>query len=1372
MQKLIGVRGHVRASKAPWRIAVFLLVFGWMASLAQAQISVDETGLHDGAVVYGIDASSEVDPVTNSQIISLLAAGEVNAMLYADVTFTAYGIFSDPNSTNSGNITAQGIGGNADGLGNIYSYAALYGIYTEGTVNNSGTINVDLTGGEADAANLTIANAQAHASVYGIHGQSALVNTGDVDATATGGSADIDGFEGAANASGYVYGLYANVSGATLSNQADVDVDAVGGSASGINDFSAGASADGTAYALIADNALDNSGMITTRASGGSTFAEGAVEASAYSRAFARGLLGQAGPVTNSGAVVATATGGVADANSILDARADATANAYAIAGADIDNTGVLTVTALGGAAEATTEALASADANGIYGIGDSLTNRGIVAVAATGGIADANDYARANARANGLFASGAATFNNGALTVTTTGGTADADDTYGAATANAYAFGVNSNGPVENSRAIEVEAAAGQAGAYRAEAEAEAYGVYSSYDLIANSGLVDVMALGGSATSATTSTEYDTRASGIAYGLLSEDGAIENTADITAAAVGGVVASSATNTEHELFANAWAYGLSLSGSIESTYPDRHVDNSSDVIVHATGGTATGSADEVAASARAYGIDAQDALIDNTGNITATATGGTAQSSSNDAGSEPGAYSNAWAYAIRSEDGTVHNSGSLTATATGGAATGQGTAEASARAEVYGLYVHEDPEDSADRDVYNHATVAVVATGGSAVSAADDADASVTAYGLSASAADVDNTGDITVTAMAGSATAGLEALSAFEAYGLRVADAELNNAGDVTVVARSGAATGQTALAGGTAVGLYGSGGLTNSGDIVTVIEAEGISGTDNAIAGAEATGIYAREFLNNSGDIAVTADMSQTTATLSNVGAYGIRVTNAEVNNNADLSVTATAPDGFSSRAYGIYVDGNSTLTNTGIVRATGDIAYELHVDDNASVTLVDTYNVTLDGDPDAASIYVGENATLALNDATLTVAGVSREIRWDTPYRLFELGPNGAVDGNFVETTALNPNTTATYHDQNSASRDDDRVTLSYTPGASTAPPSAAVEKQMLSQALDTVNTHMTSLMLYDVLSGPGLPLLADAGPTQRSLALAQSGSDTQSGVFIEPYYSRLERDADPMGYDASLWGFAAGYERRIENTFLALHMGYGRSDIDYSGAGYSPNSEDQDILTGGVSALTRWDEWTLRYGLTGFYGWHDYEGLTGLALDERETGSTESYGTVATIMAGHIFRHRSHVFLPEAGLNWIWAHRQRYTTEATDAAWDTTYSAMDDHDLQAEAALRWLSSFMADDVHVSPSISIGVRHLLTDAEATATQSIPGTAPVLVKSERDRTAMTLAGSVVLSKSRRALSLAYDGEYSDDTQRHSAWLRYSWQF
>jgi outer membrane autotransporter protein len=253
---------------------------------------------------------------------------------------------------------------------------------------------------------------------------------------------------------------------------------------------------------------------------------------------------------------------------------------------------------------------------------------------------------------------------------------------------------------------------------------------------------------------------------------------------------------------------------------------------------------------------------------------------------------------------------------------------------------------------------------------------------------------------------------------------------------------------------------------------------------------------------------------------------------------------------------------------------------------------------------------------------------------------------------------------------------------------------------------------------------------------------------------------------------LGYEARLWGFSGGYEHYFGNTLLGLHLGYGHSDIDYTGAGFGGNSEEQDVVTGGFNGLTRWEPWILHYGVTGFYGDHDYEGLTGFALADQETASCHSYGTGAMLMAGHIFRWGPHVFLPEAGFNWLWVHRPRYTTEATDPNWDTTYSPLDEHDVYAAAALQWLSTFVHDGIHVTPAVGVGVRYLLTDDETSAQLSVPGAAPVVVKSEQDRTALTLSGSLTLTKAPHALSLSYDGDYFPDVQRHSVWLRYTWLF
>ena len=114
----------------------------------------------------------------------------------------------------------------------------------------------------------------------------------------------------------------------------------------------------------------------------------------------------------------------------------------------------------------------------------------------------------------------------------------------------------------------------------------------------------------------------------------------------------------------------------------------------------------------------------------------------------------------------------------------------------------------------------------------------------------------------------------------------------------------------------------------------------------------------------------------------------------------NTGNLTVlTETPVAGATTSAYGIYVLDDGTLTNTGRIRVDGDTAYEVYITDGHAVTLVDDYRVTLDGDPNVGSIYVGAGSTLDLNDSHLAVDGLVGETLWDTEYRLFELDPNGA-------------------------------------------------------------------------------------------------------------------------------------------------------------------------------------------------------------------------------------------------------------------------------------------------------------------------------------------------------------------------------------
>jgi hypothetical protein len=203
-----------------------------------------------------------------------------------------------------------------------------------------------------------------------------------------------------------------------------------------------------------------------------------------------------------------------------------------------------------------------------------------------------------------------------------------------------------------------------------------------------------------------------------------------------------------------------------------------------------------------------------------------------------------------------------------------------------------------------------------------------------------------------------------------------------------------------------------------------------------------------------------------------------------------------------------------------------------------------------------------------------------------------------------------------------------------------------------------------------------------------------------------------------------------------------------------------------------VTGGFSGMTRWRPWLVRYGFSGFHGWHDYSGVTGLGLTERESASYDSYGGTGLVMVGRTFKHKKHVFLPEIGANWLWVHREGYTTEATDPAWDTTYSTLNDHDVWAQAALHWQSLYRCRKMQIAPSASIGIHQLLTDGETEIWQSVPGADRVRVEDEMDETAVSLATAVVLRGRFAALTLAYDGEYSSDIEQHNFWVKFRLRF
>jgi len=884
------------------------------------------------------------------------------------------------------------------------------------------------------------------------------------------------------------------------------------------------------------------------------------------------------------------------------------------------------------------------------------------------------------------------------------------------------------------------------------------AYGLYAEGEVdLDNSGLIALTASGG-----TTADDFSAYAEMSVF-AISGDRTVNNSGDLTLTATGGTV----DNTGLHAYATFSAMGIDTDG---------RVDNSGDIGISATGGDATATR-YAYAYVDATGIESNGSSLINSGAITLQASGGTASSSS-DYGS---ASAHADAVGIESESsvGSLSNSGTIAVTAIGGTAEIIGDHDySSAGAHAYAAGIYSQAEDET---TINSGEITVTATGGTATSSRYSTGSQARAKGINADG-DVDNRGGIDVTATGGAAASSQSAALAYAyAYGID-SDGTVTNTGSISAVARGGISNGGISSEDGVAYadawGIYAREGIVNRGDI----RVEAIGGTataDSAEPYALAVGLQSSGDIVNSGGITVNAIYGNGTGTDpfstelgdAHAGACGILSFGGSVNNSGHIVVNAEAPDALGTATGGIFLVGGGTLTNTGIIQVSGDRAYEAGIM-SGSARLEGVYNMTLDGDPTIGSLYIHDGATLILNDATLRVTSLPDVTAMDTEYRIFATEEGtGEVSGAFGGVLAANPDLAAVYHDQSTPDSLDDTVSLTYRPLSSPRLEAVDFVRQAVTLSADLVGQRLvTGFMQSRLVAGtPKMyaqahAVVSDAGP--------RTGIAPDGGFFFTPYYAKIEKDTEPVGYDADLVGFVTGLERRARGHLYGFHLGFGHAELDFTGRGYNDNRGDQELLSGGVHLMGGRGNWTWRGQVTGFYGWHDYDGRTGAALEIPEKADYESYGVRTTVMGGHRFNHGTQMLLPEVGVEYLWLHSESVTTDAANSLWDSHGSSVDEHQVSALASLRWLTRLQAKSVEITPSLAAGLRLLLTDDELDAAQSVAGSAPVTVRSDQDEVTGSLSASVCFQKERLAAEIAYGGVFGDGTTQHTASMRLRYLF
>ena len=270
-----------------------------------------------------------------------------------------------------------------------------------------------------------------------------------------------------------------------------------------------------------------------------------------------------------------------------------------------------------------------------------------------------------------------------------------------------------------------------------------------------------------------------------------------------------------------------------------------------------------------------------------------------------------------------------------------------------------------------------------------------------------------------------------------------------------------------------------------------------------------------------------------------------------------------------------------------------------------------------------------------------------------------------------------------------------------------------------------------------------------------------------------AIVRPWAGNLNRGKkDGVGYNAGMAGVLAGVEVPVTADLVAGgHVVAGGANVDYTGTGYSQNSEDQTMF--GLGAHGRWTpgDWYLDGMLTSYMVNHDYSGRTGLNLELDEDDEYESYGVEASLIGGHKFRHDNITAMPFAGLGYSWLNTPGHETETATGTWQTRYGTLDEHNVRAIVGARISAEYAAFDGTITPALGLRYEHSLTDNDIRIRQSLQG-ASENVEGERADGSVILDAGLTYGRGPLALEIGGAIEKNDDYDAQSGFIGVRWTF
>ena len=302
--------------------------------------------------------------------------------------------------------------------------------------------------------------------------------------------------------------------------------------------------------------------------------------------------------------------------------------------------------------------------------------------------------------------------------------------------------------------------------------------------------------------------------------------------------------------------------------------------------------------------------------------------------------------------------------------------------------------------------------------------------------------------------------------------------------------------------------------------------------------------------------------------------------------------------------------------------------------------------------------------------------------------------------------------------------------------------------------------TNNTNFTSSGFDETVQG----LLSLQDPKSRQSIINKINN---SFSFITPYYSTTT-DSSNYGYQADMTGVVTGINYLLENGILAgFHIGYGSSDIEYTGEGYETKTEESKNYSIGAQAAKTVNNFILSAVSSLTFLRNNYHDASSTNTEHAKYSATSLN---SSFEVGYIKKLADFTIIPKLGLSHYWFKSNEYEIENLQNP-NSVVGRINESNIAANIGAEVYSTHTVDDLTIRPNFNFNIEQILTDNNLNNTITA-GQTTQTVSSSADSTTYTFGSNVAFEKGKNTTTVGFNSSMSDNIRNNTLFIEYKRKF